>query len=44
MILKTDKNKESILCPLCDGEGKTPEGELCIECKGSGCLPVIKTK
>ena len=60
MIPKTDKNKDNILCPVCDGMGyKIPEEHMaeindeiismpkenkCLECKGTGYLPIIKTK
>ena len=48
MIPKTDKNKESILCHICDGEGTITKEDgsttPCLECKGTGYLPVIKTK
>jgi DnaJ-class molecular chaperone len=55
MIPKIDKNKETLLCPVCDGEGTITStntrddltetiSEPCSECNGTGYLPIIKTK
>jgi DnaJ-class molecular chaperone len=49
MIPNTNKEKDKMLCPICDGEGKVNIGQegipiTCSECNGSGYLPIIKTK